>query len=134
MNDAIIALSSPQSIPDNSTTIINWDGVSVVGLSNASGTFTVPAGGGGVYLFTGVVSFAANATGVRYAYIYKGAANQIQFFVINPGAGSPAEIAINFMLTLAAADTFSIRLYQNSGGALDTRTGTECKMRIRQMA
>lgn len=88
-------------------------------VSNTS-RITVPTGGAGVWLLTGSVDFAANASGIRAVQFYKNGAAAGSYAVL-PGTSSAAVQATHSQLiTLADGDYVELYAYQSSGGALNT--------------
>ena len=84
-----------------------------------SGQFTVPAGAGGIYLLSGLGSFAANSTGRRVVALFlNGGA------IDNTEGQIPASTNITQVPTatvampLSAGDIIDIRLFQDSGVTL----------------
>lgn len=111
-----------QSLANSTTTIVNFateafdshDAVTV----GSSWKFTAPIDG--IYRITSIVTFAANATGVRQLDIYKnGASNAIiglTPYTISTGTSTLFGGAAS--LDLTKGDYVDIRAWQNSGGAL----------------
>jgi hypothetical protein len=77
----------------------------------------------GNYIFTGHISFAADATGIRAVAIRL---NGATYIVVDqrPSAGAAANTAISIATSyyLAAGDYAELMVYQNSGGALNVAT------------
>jgi hypothetical protein len=116
--------TAAQSIANNTATALNFtrelydtDGFHDNSVNNSR--ITIPTGKGGKYLFTGVMSFAANATGVRYVELKIN--NTTSYFVLNTNATSSFATfhSFNFVTTLVATDYIEMFVYQNSSGALN---------------
>lgn len=83
--------------------------------------FTVPAGRGGRYVVTGVVSFASNGTGAREAQLrINGVAAEIVSHQADPSAFFLTRVGVTGIFTLAAGDFVEVFATQSSGGALNT--------------
>lgn len=81
---------------------------------------TIPAGGDGMYVVSGQVTYASNVTGYRSAIITKNGATTGPQAVV-PGVGSQRALATT-ILSLVAGDYIELRAFQDSGStlALDT--------------
>lgn len=84
----------------------------------------------GRYLVQGLVSFAANATGLRSVAIRKNAAGVIgggtgleTLTMLSVGAGTATTIPFSFTILLAATDYLEVFANQTSGGALNISNG-----------
>lgn len=120
-----ISLASAQSLANNTTvpiafdtTVVNANGVWASG--NAS-RFTVPAGKGGVWLFTGWIIYAANGTGVRQCNLRKNGSTTFARVTLPPiTAASEITVPANaFLQRLVAGDYVELTAFQTSGGALN---------------
>jgi hypothetical protein len=86
---------------------------------------TVPTGLGGVYLCSFLVDFPSDGsgTGQRYANVRKNGAtvviNDVGFSEVGMDA---VRISASLPIQLAAGDYVELRVFQNSGGALDCRS------------
>jgi hypothetical protein len=87
---------------------------------NAGGskTLIVPAASGGLYLATGWVEWDANGTGTRIVSLEKnGPDGAGSYFARNQrDAAANVRMSVTGIVILAAADTVSFTLFQNSGG------------------
>lgn len=114
-----------QSISNNVTTVLSWDviheqtvaGMAVAGSSNIS----IPKSG--FYLVEGVITWAANTTGIRDLFFYLNGAP----IASGPGAqeimvpASPTLYTIiqkHAVMRLQGGHSVQLAAYQNSGGAL----------------
>jgi hypothetical protein len=81
---------------------------------------TIPSGKGGDYFVSGHVQWAANGTGYRVCGLLLNGTTWIAR-VTEPGAlsGDVTEIFVSTVYRFAAADYVTLRVYQNSGGALN---------------
>lgn len=120
--------NTTQSIADSTWTTLNLNSEDFdVGACHDNVTnnprLTVPAGGDGLYLVCGVVSFAANTTGVRGARLMKNAgAVSINCASIVPGAsgaGAGSQVVTMALAPLVAGDYVYMDGFQTSGAALN---------------
>jgi hypothetical protein len=86
--------------------------------STNSSRLTVPTGLGGIYIITGGLRFANNATGVRGMSVLKNG-SKIAEVTVTPGSSQAAALAIATAEKLAAGDYVELRGYQDSGGSLN---------------
>jgi len=114
-----------QSIPDSTFTAItfnveSFDTSGIHDTSTNTDRFTVPAGKGGYWLFTGNLNWASNATGYRQIGLVKNA--NLTGSEPNPGTAAVGNIVaqpFSAIFNLVATDYISLYAYQNSGGALN---------------
>lgn len=91
----------------------------------SSNIYTVPTNGGGVYIVQGAVTWVANATGHRNLVIRVNGSTRVQnSLVAIPGAFS-TRCNVFADMKLSAGDTVDIRIWQNSGGNLNTVPGIQ---------
>lgn len=123
--------ATTQAISHNTVTVIDYatavfdsadpDAVT----TGASWHFTVPAGQGGYYLIAAYAIFESNAgwAAGEYAYLrlYKGgvADAYLNTFYVEKTATLIIALAGFTIVSLAAGDTIDVRVYQNSGGAIN---------------
>lgn len=115
--------SGTQSIATATLTAITFDTESDVGgchegVTNPS-RITVPAGHGGMWVFSGVLGYAANATGIRGALLRKNGATVMSVYGPNLGSGNGAAVPFSCVHIVVAGDYFEIVAYQDSGGNLN---------------
>jgi len=116
--------TSTQSINSATFTALTFDSEDLdVGSmhSTVSNTdrFTVPTGGGGLYLFTAFTNFSVSATGqIGLVFELNGTTQIGPFTTIPNNATVAGGIEVSFLAVLAAADYIRILAYQSSGGAL----------------
>jgi hypothetical protein len=88
-------------------------------------SYTVPAGQGGRWTFTGVISWSGNAAGIRIAAIFKNG-SQINganvAAMAGPGANA-TNVSVSATVAVNAGDVIGLYGYQSSGGALSTNIG-----------
>lgn len=112
--------TAAQSIPTGGTaTAIQFDGEEFDNgamITPTSGTITI--GVDGVYCVTGAAVIASNATGLRSLELWLNGV-QIEGQIVTAVSGSVHRIAYSNHFLLAALDTIEIRVFQNSGGALN---------------
>lgn len=77
----------------------------------------------GTYLFIFFGSFAANATGTRYAALYKNNATLFDFMRYTPFTGVPTPLKTTMLIPLVAGDYVTVKVFQDSGGALNLTSG-----------
>ena len=115
--------SSTQTITTGTPTAVTFDTETHDTLAmhdaGSPSRITVPTGQGGVYLITGTVSFAANATGYRSAAIYWDGAQVAISYAMNTGAGDISSATVTAVAGTAAAGAyFQLYATQTSGGDL----------------
>lgn len=117
-------LASTQSIPDSTQTVVNFDthGTSSFDTGSyhgaGSGKFTVPATG--LYVVTAAVQWDTGSAGAReVAFIVNGAATPRIALATSAAVGNNEAICTSAVLSLTAADTVQLQVYQSSGGALN---------------
>jgi len=86
---------------------------------------TIPAGKGGKYLFYGNIGFTGNANGVRTATILKNGTTYLFFNTKEPGATYEGSAEITQIVNAVATDYFELLVRQDSGGSLNTSSGTD---------
>jgi hypothetical protein len=81
---------------------------------------TVPAGGGGLYLMTGKVTFGVGSVGVRAAMVRLNDTTALMQLGTAPaGVGDSVTVTFSHVGVLAAGDFITLQAYQASGGALN---------------
>lgn len=127
--------NTTQSINDSTTTALalNAEDFDVGALhDNASNNtrMTIPVGGDGLYWVRGRASFAANATGIRGAFLFKGGAEVERVIVTNAGAGSATQVEVTGLFALVAGDYLELYGRQESTGALNTGNATRAATNV----
>lgn len=112
------------SVPDAELTAVTLDTEAFdVGSLHDTGTnttrMTVPTGGAGVWIITGQVSFASNATGIRLAAIRKNGTTYIGLERRTTINGDQTDVQVFAIDTAADAAYYELIAYQTSGGALN---------------
>jgi hypothetical protein len=117
--------TAAQSINNATFTAITWDSEDFdIGSYHDNSTnnsrITIPSGKTGYFLLSGVISFAANATGNRGVELRKNGSGVDYIFFLAPAAvaNAPA-FPFSFTISLAAADYLELFAYQTSSGALN---------------
>ena len=87
--------------------------------------FTIPAGKGGKWLITGVLTFASNTTGFRFVRLYKNGTGFNNPVGVAPVNGDTTQAVISYIVNFAAADYLELYVYQNSTGSLNLIGGSE---------
>jgi hypothetical protein len=122
--------NAAQSINNATDTIVtfpteSYDTDGFHSTSTNTSRITIPSGKAGYYNFTGVLHFADNTTGIRTMELLK---NGTSLGTVtrgpNPAAGLDFYMPFAFVASAAVNDYFEMRVYQNSGGALNCQTGT----------
>jgi hypothetical protein len=88
---------------------------------------TIPANEDGLYLITGIVSFASNATGFRTLSLFKnggGTAEGSKALLNALTAAATTRVQLTTLLTLAAGDYIELFARQTSGGNLNIGNAT----------
>lgn len=116
-----------QSIPDSTYTTISFtrEIIDVGGwIAVTSTTATVPASAIPAGYTTvivdirALVNFAANATGIRRARIMKDGSSQLSVG-ISAASADTTDLVLPWFATAVAGSTFTLEVYQSSGGALN---------------
>jgi len=102
----------------------NFDTDSYHSTSTNTSRITIPAGKGGKYLFYGNIAFAGSAAGVRTAALYKNNTSYLFFNTKEPGATYEGSAEITLIVDAVATDFFELLVRQDSGGSLNTSSGT----------
>jgi hypothetical protein len=96
-----------------------FDNADVHSTTSLTARFTIPTGAGGKWLFGGSISWAANATGVRYASIWaNGGAINVESTTTGDGSLNSGTTVVT-LYDLSAGQYFTLSGWQNSGGALN---------------
>jgi hypothetical protein len=116
-----------QSIPNNAFTAISWNGVlfdNMGGFPTGS-TTSVLAPFDGWYELTGRPTFIANVTGVRQGVWFHNGGSTESFVNMSatPSLGARMAMLTHFV-NATAGDLFQMQVFQNSGIALDTESGS----------
>jgi hypothetical protein len=120
--------SANQSIANATETALTFDTEvydvgAVHSTSSNTSRFTVPTGGGGLYIAIGQIEFASNVTGQRQMRIRaNGGASAYSGWVVVQAVttgGAATKFQTMTILALAAADYVEFMVYQDSGGALN---------------
>jgi hypothetical protein len=125
-----------QALVNNTLTAITFGGVSIDRGSwwsaGSPARLTCPTGGDGVYAIVGQVSFAANATGSRQAFIRtNGATIQSRSIQVSAGATYGSAVLTSVQpIILSATDYVELMVLQDSGGALNTDVTTTAYTRL----
>ena len=123
--------SGLQSIPNAAYAMLAFDSESFDNnnfhdtVTNNS-RITIPAGKGGNYLIIGKYSSQPSGTGQRISGIYKNGNTILTTVVYSPTSG--ADYAVPTAVTienLAAGNYIEVRVYQNSGAALNANGGVD---------
>jgi len=91
---------------------------------------TVPQSG--LYVVTGWLQYASNATGNRWVMIQKNGA-QVQSIVV-PGHGNTAAVVITVQVEATANDYFEVAAQQTSGANLDCQAANLAVVKVASMS
>jgi hypothetical protein len=124
----VLTKTANQSINNLSITAITWDSE----LKDTNGfhdnstnntRITIPSGKGGLYLITGQVSYAANATGYRVGTIKKNGSDYYVFWNARATDGEWSVGSVSNIIELAATDYLEMFTYHNAGTAVNINGG-----------
>lgn len=114
---ALARINAHTAVPNNAwTTFTAWTEIEKLGMTYASGVWTVQTAG--LYKVHFTVSFANNATGVRGIRPFINGAFDLNV-LSNPTTGFQTTMDVSITRRLAVGDTIAVQLYQNSGAALN---------------
>jgi hypothetical protein len=114
-----VTRTTMESVPNNQGYTVSWEAVAEDPLSwfDATGRKLIVVSQAGLYLAVFVYQFAASTTGVRQPSITMGG-ETVLGKVLSPAADSSVRNESVAVRRLAAGDTISASVYQNSGAAL----------------
>lgn len=120
--------STTQSINSATNTAVtfdteNYDTDSFHDNVTNNSRFTIPSGKGGKYLFSGCISFAADATGYRGVMLYKNGSLLNDLARANP-ISSSMNVPFSTVVNAVATDYFEIFVIQTVGSALNLNGGS----------
>jgi hypothetical protein len=121
-----VYMSSSQSIPTGSTTTLLWnsesfDTDSYHSTSVNTGRLTVPSAG--KYLITGVITWAANASGTtRDVYLVKNAGTYLYMNNVRPAVSSPQTYSFATTVNASASDYWELYVNQDSGSSINIQS------------
>ncbi len=126
---ASVSDSAGTSVPNNTLTAVTFDTEAFdrgACHSTASNTnrITVPTGGAGIWLITGVVGYPNGAGTLRVAELRANGAALVAYVQVPPVGGAGTMVPVTAVYSLADADYVELLAQQDSGGALTTATGT----------
>lgn len=121
--------TTAQSIPNNTSTAVQWDGeeFDTDGYHTGSGTtLVVPPGLGGLYVITTNLAFDINVTGAREFLIVSGGSSPptIASTDKDGSATSPATASLSCVEQLDAGQSVEVYVKQVSGAPLDLLPGS----------
>lgn len=112
-----------QSIPNNTNTLAVFateefdnDTMFNVGVSTTNATVNTA----GLFLFTMTSTWAANATGVRMTALLKNGVQVGAFQAVSAGGVLSSGTPFTMLINAIVGDVFTVRLFQTSGGALNS--------------
>jgi hypothetical protein len=119
--------SSTQSLSNATPTKIQLNATSFDknGTADITTNYRITVAVPGVYDIKGSVSYAANATGVRYCMIYKNGSQIAASTMPTAGAGDASIVQCATELDLIAGDYIELYGSQSSGGSLNVNTGVD---------
>jgi hypothetical protein len=119
---SMYARAAAQAIPNATWTTLVIDTLDWAnGITQAGSIFTTPAQG--IYLMVASVGWEANGVGLRGIRILRGGSAQAGCI---QGADNTAgqTVSVAYAFSTAGGDTWSVQVYQTSGGALNTAADT----------
>jgi hypothetical protein len=121
--------SSTQTTSSATVTTVLWDSEnfdtdSFHSTATNTGRITIPTGKGGKYLFTGLVTWNPNTSGIRQALIYKNG-TLIRYINGSPALSNITSQSISSIFSLNAGDYIEFAGYQDSGGSLFISGGAD---------
>lgn len=96
-----------------------FDNAAMHSTSVNTSRITIPTGGGGKYMFGGLLEFANNGTGLRQIIILRSGTDELTW---GPGPGDASAtcpLCTTAQWAFSAGDYIELRGYQNSGGNLN---------------
>lgn len=97
----------------------NWDTDAFHSNVTANSRITIPTGLDGTYLFVANVGFEANGTGDRRVWIEDSGGTQRAAVSVRASTASyRTDVCVSLIYTAAAADWFTVHVYQDSGSTL----------------
>lgn len=120
-----------QSIPDSTNTPISFTNevldqggwITVTSTTATVPASAIPAGYTTVLLQTWfIVTFAANATGVRRARLTKNGSSEYSI-AYSAASADTTDLVASWPVTAVAGDTFQLEVYQTSTGSLNATAG-----------
>lgn len=114
--------SSAQSIGTSSFATITFDQerFDTDGMhSTSSNTDRITIQTPGIYLVTGMVGFDSNAAGLRSAGIFMNGSTYLAAIDVPANSVGGCNLALSTIYEFAAGDYVTLRVWQNSGGALN---------------
>lgn len=114
----LISRVAAQSLPNNATTLVSFDTetVDTDGFGAVPSTaYTVPSGLDGIYSITGTVALAGSGGADAFARLIVGGV------VADSGRISTVglNVSVSATVAMAATNTFTLSVFQNSGAALN---------------
>jgi len=101
----------------------SYDRTAMHSVASNTNRLTIPAGATGVYLFIGQVTLVADATGYRTLALYKNGSKISEVKEFAPHATEQTVLRVTESDSATALDYYELRVYQSSGGTLDTVLG-----------
>lgn len=126
---ASVYRTTTQSLTDAADTTIGFNAETTdIGAMHDNATnnsrITIPTGGDGTYVLSTGIECAANATGLRQIQFLKNGATVLGYDNrLSVGASVPTRVTLVAQADLVATDYVEVRVYQDSGGALNTGSG-----------
>ena len=119
-----VQLASAQSLSDNSTTVILFDTTNHdtdSAYDSSTGVFTIPTNKGGKYFFNGHCRLDTTTDASRLAGIIQvNGSSKAQFNNVQRDEDSTG---VSLVVDLNAGDAVRFAVFQNTGGAKNTKTG-----------
>jgi hypothetical protein len=126
---ANVKSTTDQSISNTTFTIVNFGGENFDTNTFHDNTtnnsrLTIPSGKDGYYLITSVIQFGSNDTGFRAVVLKKNGSDYQNMSWVDADSGNNIWTSASATISCVATDYLQIEVYQNSGGALDLKAGS----------
>ena len=126
--------ATSQSIANNAAQNVAFDGTEAYDTDSMHDTVTnndrVTCNTNGLYLFSFYGVFASSATGTRYAQLSLNGTTSYGLVRIPALSGVPTPLAITMQIPMVAGDYVVVKVFQDSGGALNLTSGYVAAQRI----
>jgi hypothetical protein len=123
--------SVAQSIPNNTETYVTFDttqfdqGTATPQHNISTNTSRLTCQQAGIYQIDFSAEYASNSTGTRYGIMAVNRTTDIDHFQVTPNSGQPTDVNMSTLYQLNVGDYIEVRVFQNSGGALNLSAGSQ---------
>jgi len=128
-------LTGTQSIPNGSTTIVNFNNAdarngSYTGITYSAGTFTNSNSYSITVTVCACILFVYNTVGEREAVLEHSSQGRVGGFAMQPSAYWVTQGTLSATFVLNASESFYIAAYQTSGGSLNITNTSRCSVLV----